>query len=296
MSEIFFNASHFNSEIYKWNVSAVTDMQRMFYGAHSFNMKLSTWKVSTVSDMSFMFGLASSFNQMLSAWDVSAVTDMSHMFYFATSFNQDLSEWDVSAVTDMTRMFQKTLSFNHDVSEWDVSAVTNMTAMFYGATSFNQDLSEWDVSAVLDMRFMFFRAYSFKHELCSIVWENSSANKDDMFDDHQRSICGMGITKAPRNILKWGNLFVVTLMCIVIVAWVSICLFILIKDRWPACRAGSTFNPQVSVEMSGAPLPVAEVIVRNPESDPSMTRVSVAGDTASVEDMQAIPVAVTVQT
>ena len=168
-----------------------------------------------------------------------------------------------------------------------------MTAMFYAATSFNQDLDGWDVSAVLDMSFMFFHAYSFEHELCSIVWTNSSANKDHMFTHHRPSVCSS--TGMTTDVISWGKILMINFVCAAAVAWVIILLAIF-RGRWLACRATLTSDTQVSVEMSGAPLPVAEVIVRNPELDPSMTRVSVAGDTAPVADMQVVPVADTVQT
>ena len=41
---------------------------------------IGSWDVSTVTDMNKMFFYAQSFNQDLSAWDVSAVTDMQYMF------------------------------------------------------------------------------------------------------------------------------------------------------------------------------------------------------------------------
>ena len=58
------------------------------------------WDVSAVTDMDKIFYLDSAFNQDLSKWDVSAVTNMASMFSVACAFNQDLSKWDVSTVTD----------------------------------------------------------------------------------------------------------------------------------------------------------------------------------------------------
>ena len=73
-----------------WDVSAVTDMNRMFLNARSFNQDLSAWDVSAVTDMWGMFWAAEAFNQDLSKWDVSAVTDMGHMFYRAVAFKRKL--------------------------------------------------------------------------------------------------------------------------------------------------------------------------------------------------------------
>ena len=89
----------------------MTDMSDMFSDASDFNQDLSKWDVSAVTDMADMFNGASAFNQDLSKWDVSAVTDMGYMFRDASLFNQDLSKWDVSAVTDMKCMFHGASAF-----------------------------------------------------------------------------------------------------------------------------------------------------------------------------------------
>ena len=62
----------------------------MFQGAESFNQPLNNWNVSNVTDMDRMFFDARSFNQPLNKWDVSKVTNMSEMFNGASSFNQPL--------------------------------------------------------------------------------------------------------------------------------------------------------------------------------------------------------------
>ena len=117
-----------------------SDMNGMFYDASVFNQDLSKWEVSAVTDMGTMFHGASAFNQDLSVWDVSAVTNMTYMFDHASAFNQDLSKWDVSAVTDMRAMFYAASAFNQDLSKWDVSAVTDMRRMFSGASAFKREL------------------------------------------------------------------------------------------------------------------------------------------------------------
>ena len=45
---MFYNATSFNQDISNWNVSNVTDMERMFYQATLFNRNLSTWNVVNV--------------------------------------------------------------------------------------------------------------------------------------------------------------------------------------------------------------------------------------------------------
>ena len=53
-------------EIEDWDVSNVTDMEKMFRAAGSFNQPLNNWNVSKVTNMAEMFNGARSFNQPLS--------------------------------------------------------------------------------------------------------------------------------------------------------------------------------------------------------------------------------------
>src|SRR5690625_5110086 len=159
MSELF-SGNIVNQDIGSWDVSKVTDMNRMFLGNFHFDQDISAWDVSNVTDMSYMFFYAEVFDQPIGNWDVSSVTDMSYMFVGDTNpnedgvrFNQDISKWDVSSVTNMQGMFFGA-SFNKNISEWDVSNVTDMSVMFRDA-NFNHPLNTWDVSKVTDMYQMF---------------------------------------------------------------------------------------------------------------------------------------------
>jgi surface protein len=79
--------------------SGVTRMGEMFKGGGGinrrteFNADIGSWDVSSVTNMDRMFEGATSFNQ-----DISSVTNMGYMFQHATSFNQDLSGWCVSNI------------------------------------------------------------------------------------------------------------------------------------------------------------------------------------------------------
>ena len=51
-----FNGCNFNCDLSKWNVSKVTNMNRMFLGCRNFKgVDLSSWNVSKVENMEFMF-------------------------------------------------------------------------------------------------------------------------------------------------------------------------------------------------------------------------------------------------
>ncbi|MEL7833411.1 BspA family leucine-rich repeat surface protein [Fodinibius sp. Rm-B-1B1-1] len=179
MNRMFYNVTDFNQDLNSWDVSSVTNMYRMFLDASSFNQDISGWDVSSVTNMNFMFSGAEDFNQDISSWDVSNVEGMSYMFR-DSNFNRDISDWDVSSVTDMSWMFFNASSFKQDIGSWDVSAVTTMRYMFHEASSFNQDIGNWDVSNVTDMHGMFEEATLFNQDISS--WNTSAATTmDKMF-------------------------------------------------------------------------------------------------------------------
>jgi surface protein len=164
-----------------WNVSNVTDMNRLFVSC-KFNIDISQWNVSNVTNMSGMF-VNSTFNGDISQWNVSNVNDMSGMFS-QSAFNGDISQWNVSNVNDMTGMFNYS-AFNGDISQWNVSKVETMQLIFYGS-QFNGDISQWNVSNVTDMSYMFYGS-QFNDDISQ--W-NVSNVKDmtDMFEDSKLSM------------------------------------------------------------------------------------------------------------
>ncbi len=56
---------------------------------------IGNWDVSNVTNMNRMFKKASAFDQDISNWEVGNVNRMTQMFESATLFNQDLSNWCV---------------------------------------------------------------------------------------------------------------------------------------------------------------------------------------------------------
>ena len=150
--------------IESWDVSRVTNMNRLFQFESMFAGDISLWDVLNVKSMDFMFDSALEFNSNISNWNVSNVEDMSGMFCRALSFNQYIGRWDVSSVKNMCAMFLAknyhiTPKFNQDISNWNVSNVEDMSGMFFGATAFTKDLTSWgerDLQQNLKVRNMFF--------------------------------------------------------------------------------------------------------------------------------------------
>ena len=159
-----------SGDISSWNVSHVTNMNRVFQYATEYSdnvdsWDIDSWDVSKVTTMQNMFHSARAFNQPLNSWDVSQVTNMTSMFEYANTFNGNITGWDTSEVMDMTSMFKgydngwgaKT-EMNQDLDGWDVSKVTSMESMFEFARDFKNDdesLASWDVSKVTNMRKIF---------------------------------------------------------------------------------------------------------------------------------------------
>jgi surface protein len=193
MNNMFQGAVKFNQNVSSWNVSKVTNMNRLFSGVGGgalFNngsitddsANPITWSAGTgtsnVTDMGLMFESQGNFNQDISSWNVSKVTNMTQMFQGA-NFNPNISGWDVSNVTNMSFMLPMS-QFNRDISLWNVSKVTDMSFMFLNATTFDQDISLWNVSKVTDMSRMFDGATTFDQDIR--VWAVlASITLTDMF-------------------------------------------------------------------------------------------------------------------
>lgn len=144
----------------RWDVSVISDMNRLFYRDYTFNEPIGSWDTSSVTNMEIMFE-QSIFNQPLLNWDTSSVTDMRFMFSDAAQFNQPLS-FDTSSVTTMSAMFHRAYKFNQPL-DFDTGSVKDMSYMIKQAGVFNQPLS-FDMSSVTSTYQMFSGASSFSYQ------------------------------------------------------------------------------------------------------------------------------------
>ena len=127
---------------------------------------LELWDVSHITEMNRLFLNMDDLKIDLKLWDVSKVTTMEGLFYGCDNFNRDLP-WDTSSVESMERMFTHCRAFNGDISRWDTSKVRNMSGMFWDARSFAGDLNTWDVRNVVTFDAMFLRSYAMRRHLLS---------------------------------------------------------------------------------------------------------------------------------
>ena len=93
-----------------------------------FNKDISNWDVSNVTNMERLF-MYSKFNKDISNWNVSNVTNFCATFDGAI-FNKDISQWDVSNATNMTGMFDNA-KFRGDISNWKINPEINIENDFF---------------------------------------------------------------------------------------------------------------------------------------------------------------------
>ena len=68
---------------------------------------MGTWDVSRVTNMDKLFKNRKFFDEDIGDWDVSNVKSMYEMFYGADQFDQNISGWDVSKVTNLLELFDE---------------------------------------------------------------------------------------------------------------------------------------------------------------------------------------------
>lgn len=163
---MFDSCVSFTTDVSKWDMSHVTEMNAMFSDCRDFTSDLSKWNLDhEIDNMNSMLNGCIKFQSDLSGWKVGKVRHMSYLFRNCESFTSDLSTWDVSSALSMAGMFANCKSFTSDLSKWKVDKVQYMEYMFWGCKEFNSDLSNWDVSNVTTMRWMFSYCSAFDQNL-----------------------------------------------------------------------------------------------------------------------------------
>ena len=84
-------ATNFKDSVVGWDVSRVSEFNRMFANIPNFNQPIGTWN-STPNKMTSMFEGCTNFNQNLNGWDWSRLSkDQADDCFKGTSYNQDMS-------------------------------------------------------------------------------------------------------------------------------------------------------------------------------------------------------------
>ncbi|MGP1362133.1 MAG: BspA family leucine-rich repeat surface protein [Bacteroides sp.] len=173
MNAMFSDCRDFTSDLSKWDLDhEIDNMCSMLNGCIKFQSDLSGWKVGKVKHMSYLFNGCESFTSDLSKWDVSSALSMAGMFANCKSFTSDLSNWKVDKVQYMENMFWGCKEFTSDLKDWKVDNVRNMSAMFSRCSKFNSDLSRWNVSTVTKMENLFWGCKEFNSDLSN--WDVSN--------------------------------------------------------------------------------------------------------------------------
>ena len=172
VSEWIENGTSIYGKIGDWDVSRITNFDRLFVGRDFDDGSINNWDVSHVTSMSKTFDAWESnkpYNQPLDNWDLRSVISTNHMFA-NSPYNHPLDSFNMSSVTDMESMFAAS-AFNQDISNWDVSSGRIMRGLFR-SSPFNQPLNEWDISNAQDLSMMFYANTVFDQALDNWNVEN----------------------------------------------------------------------------------------------------------------------------
>tara|TARA_B100000035_G_scaffold91129_1_gene76904 strand:- start:35 stop:2668 length:2634 start_codon:yes stop_codon:yes gene_type:complete len=171
-SLMFKNAKKFNDAsvhtFFKSDTSvsyAITGLASMFEGAELFNQNLWKWDMTTVTDASSMFKNATAFNGWIRPFLEKSngtsyqLTTCSSMFEGANAYNQSVSTWDMTTVENASAMFKNAEDYNRYMGSWfdssDSNSITDVSSMFEGANSFNSSIQTWDATTIEDASSMF---------------------------------------------------------------------------------------------------------------------------------------------
>jgi len=166
MDKLFHDTYPTTLDISGWDVSKVTSMTETFTNATSLDVDFSSWDTGNVTNMSKMFYncKCNSFDSIKN-WDVKNVTSFTNMFYSSVNFDTDLNNWDIISALYMDSMFENCYKFNSNISDWDLSGVLATNRMFYNCSLFNVNISGWDVETITNMKEMFYNCKSFRVDL-----------------------------------------------------------------------------------------------------------------------------------
>lgn len=165
ISNMFQNCFKFNnSEVCKWDVSNVTDMDYTFNNAREFNQDIGAWSTGKVTEFRFFLSGCRNFNQDLSNWNTAEAVYMNDMFSGCEKFRnggtgktnylgsielksnplkRDGDKWNIVKCQSTGNMFKDCYEFNADVTNWNLGPLYVATGMFQNCLIFRQSLALW---------------------------------------------------------------------------------------------------------------------------------------------------------
>jgi len=178
-----------NESMKDWDMSNVTNPNRMFRDCPNFNVSALNWDTSNFINVDYMFycshPTSGIFNGRLDNWDFSNCSRVTEMLTNQKFFNNDsVNSWNVSNVPTLYRVFKGCTSFNQDLDNWDISSATSLRRLFEEATSMNGNISNWDTRNVTNINGLFMESgfntsnAGFNTHANNIYWNTS--NVDDM--------------------------------------------------------------------------------------------------------------------
>lgn len=96
------------------------------------------WDVSQVSNFNKLLKNKYRFNEDISRWDVSSVTTMKETFCECYNLTCDLSQWDVSKVKNMDYTFYGCDSFGINLSGWNITSLESYNGAFEFCTNMHE--------------------------------------------------------------------------------------------------------------------------------------------------------------
>ena len=188
MSGMFQDATSFNGDISKWQVSSVINMKNMFRNAASFNQNLcgARWVHSQAIKTDMFVGSTGSISREICTTTRSVSKEVCTSANDQKDVHEDkrktpfLPKKTFSSTAELKSAVAAYLKASPSgdckitdnpfcpqemIGDWDVSSITDMSHLFDSAFLFNGDISKWDVSRVKDMSGMFQRAIAFNGDL-----------------------------------------------------------------------------------------------------------------------------------
>lgn len=187
MERMFSSDALFDDDLSAWDVSGVTTFQSCFLGCSVFTNggQPLTWTTTSMTTMHTMLQGCDLFNQPLPNLDVSVCTSTYRAFNNCDIFNQDLSHLVFGVNVSLAEMFRSCFAYNNGgvALTWGgTSFITSLKETFITCSVFNADVSSWDTSNVTTMEGTFRNCSAYDRDDAASWDITSITTAADMFN------------------------------------------------------------------------------------------------------------------